>query len=84
MKSNTRRFVVIAFLQCVFLGVFISYTNDLSITALNARILSHNQADVYITTADVNNLITKVDLVHPKPKHYEPPKLVWLLSFPNR
>lgn len=32
-----------------------------------------------------NNLLTaKIDLVHPKPKNYAPPQLVWLLSFPNR
>jgi hypothetical protein len=29
-------------------------------------------------------LMAKTALIHPKPTNYDPPKLVWLLSFPNR
>ena len=80
--ASSRRFFLVAFMQLALFGVFVSYMN-VSTTAMNARALSSDQSDSRISKADINSLINKVDSVHPKPKNYDPPKLAWLLSFPN-
>lgn len=77
MTATSRRFVLVAFMQFALLGVFVTYMN-VSNTAMNARALSTEQA-----VPSNSQLTTKVDLVHPKPKNYDPPKLAWLLSFPD-
>ena len=75
---DSRRYIFAVFVaQLALFSLFINSRN-LNLF-LEARTMS--------VTKDVENpkmLVAKVGLVHPKPKNYDPPKLVWLLSFPNR
>ena len=83
MTPLPRRFLFVAVLQLSLLGMLIGYMN-LATTTLDARTLSKG-SDTSLSSSNENNeLMAKVDLVHPKPKNYDPPKIVWLLSFPNR
>lgn len=83
MTPLPRRFLFVAVLQLSLLGMLIGYMN-LAITTIDGRTLFKG-SDTSLSSSNENNeLMAKVDLVHPKPKNYDPPKIVWLLSFPNR
>ena len=92
MNAN-RRLLIIGLAQLSLFACYVSYNSTFAGYGgmmPGGRSLSLDPAAVVLhdatTSSHTNNntLVEKVALVHPKPKHYGPPQIAWLLSFPNR
>ena len=91
--NASRRLWLVALVQLVLLGTFVSYLNTAvmvttasgmngrSLTVQDGGIRDNNHSNTHI---DPNSLVEKVKLVHPKPTKRPPPEMAWLLSYPNR
>jgi hypothetical protein len=75
-QSSRRLLYLVVGVQLVLFGSLVDYLRHIVPGVLDVRTL--------IASDTSASLQEKVNLVHPRPKNYDPPNLVWLMSFPNR
>jgi hypothetical protein len=76
-QQSSRLLYLVVVVQLVLLGAFVNYVRHIGPGVRDVRGLTGSDTSAV-------TLQEKVTLVHPRPKNYDPPKLVWLMSFPNR